>query len=65
MITLKEKSIGPLEQHLGNEEFQITLGNGVKCWSFSSSQHAQTSVKNDCLLDASVAPELDSTKLSY
>ena len=45
-FTLKEKSIGPPEQYLGNKVSLVTLENGVKCWSFSSSQHVQAAVKN-------------------
>ena len=43
---LKEKSIGSPEQCLGNEVSLVALENGVKCWSFSSSQCAQDAVKN-------------------
>ena len=45
-FTLKEKSIGPPEQYLGNKVSLVTLENGVKCWSFSSSQYVQAAVKN-------------------
>ena len=45
-FTLKEKSIGPPTQYLGNKVSQIELMNGVKCWSFSSSQYIQNAVKN-------------------
>ena len=44
-FTLKEKSIGAPEQHLGNKVSLVTLENGVKYWSFSSPQHAQAAVK--------------------
>ena len=45
-FTLKEKSIGAPEQHLGNKVSLVTLENLVKCWSFSSSQYVQTALKN-------------------
>ena len=45
-FTLKEKSIGPPEQYLGNKVSLVTLENGTKCWSFSSSQYVQAAVKN-------------------
>ena len=45
-FTLKEKSIGALEQCLGNKVSLVTIENGVKCWSFSSSQCVQAAVKN-------------------
>ena len=45
-LTLKEKSIGPPEQCLGNKVSPVTLENSVTCWSFSSSQHVQAAVKN-------------------
>ena len=45
-ITLKEKSIVSPEKCLGNKVSQLTLENGVKFWSFSSSQHAQDAVNN-------------------
>ena len=45
-FTLKEKSIGPPTQYLGNKVSLVTLGNGCKCWSFSSSQYVQNAVKN-------------------
>ena len=45
-LTLKEKSIAPPTQYLGNKVSQIELENGVKCWSFSSSQYIQNAVKN-------------------
>ena len=43
---LKEKSIGPPSQYLGNKVSQVTMENGVRCWSFSSSQYIQNAVKN-------------------
>ena len=46
VFTLKEKSIGPPTQYLVNKVSQVTLENGTKCWSFSSSQYVQSSVKN-------------------
>ena len=45
-FTLKEKSIGPPTQYLGNKVNLVTLENGRKCWSFSSSQYVQNAVKN-------------------
>ena len=45
-FTLKEKSIGPPTQYLGNKVNLVTLENGCKCWSFSSSQYVQNAVKN-------------------
>ena len=45
-FTIKEKSIGPPTQYLGNKVSQVTMQNGVKCWSFSSSQYVQSAVKN-------------------
>ncbi len=45
-FTLKEKSIGPPTQYLGNKVSNITLENGPSCWSFSSSQYVQSAVKN-------------------
>ena len=46
VFTLKENSIGPPTQYLGNKVSQVTLENGTKCWSFSSSQYVQSAVKN-------------------
>ena len=45
-FTLKEKSIGPPTQYLGNKVSEVTLENGRTCWSFSSSQYVQSAVKN-------------------
>ena len=45
-FTLKESSIGPPKQYLGNKVSQVTLENGTQCWSFSSSQYVQNAVKN-------------------
>ena len=42
-FTLKEKSISPPTQYKVSE---VTLENGTKCWSFSSSQYVQSAVKN-------------------
>ena len=36
-FTLKEKSIEPPFQYLGNKVSKVTLENGKECWSFSSS----------------------------
>ena len=46
VFTLKENSIGPPTQYLGNKVSQVTLENSTKCWGFSSSQHVQSAVKN-------------------
>ena len=43
---LKETSIGPPTQYLGNKVSQVTLSNGTTCWSISSSQYIQAAVKN-------------------
>ena len=43
---LKEKSIGPPTQYLGNKVSQVTLDNGTSCWSISSSQYIQAAVEN-------------------
>ena len=43
---LKEKSIGPPKIYLGGSVRKVQLDNGVKCWSFSSSQDVQAAVKN-------------------
>ena len=43
---LKETSIGPPSQYLGNKVSQVTLDNGTKCWSCSSSQYVQNDIKN-------------------
>ena len=45
-FTVKEKSIGPPTQYLGNKVSNVTLENGTKCWSFSSSQYVQNAVAN-------------------
>ena len=42
----RKKSIGPPLQYLGNKVSQVTLANGVTCWSFSSSQYIQNAVNN-------------------
>ena len=46
IFTLKEESIGPPTQYLGNKVSEVTLDNGVKCWCLSSSQYVQNAVKN-------------------
>ena len=46
MIHLKEKSIGSPKHHLGNKVSQVELENGVKCWSFICTQHAQAAAKD-------------------
>ena len=45
-LKLKEASIGPPTQYLGNKVSKVTLNNGATCWSFSSSQYIQNAVKN-------------------
>ena len=45
-FTIKEKSIGPPTQYLGNKVSQVAMVNGAKCLSFNSSQYVQGSVKN-------------------
>ena len=57
-FALKEKSIGPPDQYLGNKVSLVTLENGTKCWSFSSSQCVQAAVKNveDYRMRANLGP---------
>ena len=43
---LKEKSIGPPEIYLGGRMREVTLENGVKAWSFGSSQYCRAAVAN-------------------
>ena len=43
---LKPSSVGPPSIYLGNKVTQVTLENGVTCWSFSSSQYVQAAVTN-------------------
>lgn len=45
-FTVKPKSIGPPTQYLGNKVSEVTMENGVRCWSFSSSQYIQNAVNN-------------------
>ena len=45
-FVIKEKSIGPPTQYLGNKVTNVTMDNGVSAWSFSSSQYVQNAVKN-------------------
>ena len=45
-FTVKEKSIGPPSQYLGNKVSTVNLDNGATCWSFSSSQYIQNAVAN-------------------
>ena len=45
-FTIKEKSIGKPSQYLGNKVSEMTLENGITCWSFSSSQYVQNTVQN-------------------
>ena len=44
-FTIKEKLIDPLLQYLENKVSQVTLANGVTCWSFSSLQYIKNAVK--------------------
>ena len=43
---LKEESIGPPDIYLGGKLRELTLENGIKAWSFSSSQYVQSAVQN-------------------
>jgi hypothetical protein len=43
---LKEASIGPPDIYLGGKMRQVVMENGVKAWSFSSSQYVQEAVNN-------------------
>ena len=43
---LKEELIGPPTVYLGGRVCKVQLENGVWAWSFSSSQYAQSAVKN-------------------
>ena len=45
-LELKEESIRPPKLYLGGHVSKVKLDNGVKCWSFSSSQYMQTAVNN-------------------
>ena len=45
-FTLKEASIGPPDIYLGGKMRQVVLENGIKAWSFSSSQYVQEAVSN-------------------
>ena len=45
-FTIKPKSIGLPTQYLGNKVSEVTLENGTRCWSFSSSQYVQNTVNN-------------------
>ena len=44
--TMKPGSVGPPTIYLGNKVSKVTLENGVKAWSFSSSQYVQGAVNN-------------------
>ena len=44
--TMKPGSLGPPTIYLGNKVSKVTLENGVKAWSFSSSQYVQGAVSN-------------------
>ena len=46
LFSLKEKSIGPPSQYLGNKVTLVALENGQRCWSLSSSQYVQNAVRN-------------------
>jgi hypothetical protein len=43
---LKEESIGPPKLYMGGHVCKVELTNGVKVWTFSSSQYIQLAVKN-------------------
>lgn len=43
---IKEGSVGPPDIYLGNKVSQVTLENGVKAWSWSSSQYVQAACSN-------------------
>ena len=45
-FTFKENLFVPSLQYLGNKVSQVTLANGVTCWSFSLSQYIQNAVNN-------------------
>ena len=46
LFAVKEKSIGRPTQYLGNKVSHITLEDGTKCWSLSSSQYIQNVIRN-------------------
>jgi hypothetical protein len=46
LFTITPKSIGPPTQYLGNKVSEVTLENGMRCWSFSSSQYVQNAISN-------------------
>ena len=43
---LKEESIGPPTLYLGGHVRKLQLDNGVRAWSFGSSQYVNAAVKN-------------------
>ena len=43
---VKEESIGAPKIYLGNKVSKVTMENGIKAWSFSSSQYVQAAVAN-------------------
>ena len=45
-FTIKEKSIGPPSQYLGNKVLEVDLSNGTRCWAFGLSQYVQNAVNN-------------------
>ena len=45
-FNLKENSISPPTQYLGNKVSKVTMANVTKCWSSSSSQYVQSAVTN-------------------
>ena len=45
-FNLKENSISPPTQYLGYKVSNITMANGTKYWSFSSSKYVQSDVAN-------------------
>ena len=57
-VTLKQKQIGYPDHHLKSKVSQVTLENGVKFQSFSSSQCVQAATKNveECRYRADIGP---------
>ena len=43
---LKEESIGPPSQNLGDKLSQVTLENGEECWAFGLTQYVRAAVDN-------------------
>ena len=44
--TLKKGSVGPSNNYLGNKVSELSLENGVKCWSFVAAQYVQSAAAN-------------------